>query len=165
MMQKPSLLIWLLVWILTLVISLVSVTLLFTLGLILIEFLLYPLALGVSALLVSLTAVWTSNQLVRDDLQTPVKAVVVRCEGAAVLLALILIIGYAGDWLPSPPIVVSSIAATILAIIATYSARQLRQPPITDPYQTRRIVIWLIVALAAVPIVIWLASLFGWAGA
>jgi hypothetical protein len=81
--EKTPSLIWLLVWLLTQGISLISVTLLFTLGLILIEFLLYPLALCIVALLAGLTAVLASNLLVRDGLQTPVEAIVVRCEATA----------------------------------------------------------------------------------
>ena len=164
-MKKSPILIWLFVWFLTQVVSLISVTLLFTLGLILIEFLLYPLALGVTALLTGLTAVWAANWLVKDGLRTPVEAVVVRCEKTAIGLSLILIAGYAIGSLPAPPIIASSITAIILAIVAVYSARQLRQPPVTAPHQTRRIVVWLLVAFIAIPGVIFLASLFGWAGA
>lgn len=164
-MKRTPFLTWLLIWIFTLIVSLISVTLLFTLGLILIEFLLYPLALGVSALLTGLAAVWLSNRLVKDSLQTPVEAVVVRCEGTAVVLSLILITIAALGLLPAPLILVSSTAAVVLAVVATYSAQQHRQPAATSPHQTRRVIVWLLLAFIAIPVVIYLASLFGWAGA
>ena len=164
-MKKTSFLIWLIVWLFTQVVSLVSVTFLFALGLILIEFLLYPLVLGIGGLLVGLTAVWLSNLLVKDDLETPVNAVVGRCEVTAVALSLILIPAAFVNMLPSPPIFVRTAAATILAVAASYFAYQQRRPPIDDPDCTPRIIIWLFVAIASIPVVIYLASLVGWAGA
>jgi len=164
-MKKTLVYIWLLIFLLTLLVSVVSATLLFTLGLILIEFLLYPLALGITALLVGLTAVWLSNRLVKDNLQTPVEAVVVRCEGTAVLLSLILILGNAMGWLPNPPILVSSGSAVILSLVAVYFAAQLRGVVPAEQISGRRIVAWLLVAFLAVPLVLFVASLFGWAGA
>ncbi len=164
-MKKTPVYVWLLIWLLTQVISLFSITLLFSLGLILIEFLLYPLALAIGALLTALTAVWLSNRLVRDDLETPVNEVVLRCEGTAVILALILIAGYLANLLPAPAIIISSAAATVLAVAAVVFSQQLRQPPMTDMHRTRRIIIWLLVAFVSIPVVIFLASLVGWAGA
>ncbi len=164
-MKKTFILNWLFVWLLTFAVSLVFVTLLFTLGLILIEFLLYPLALGIGALLTGLMAVWAGNRLVNDGLQSPVEAVVLRSVGTAVILALLLIAVQALDLLSIPVIYFSVVTGLVLSIVAAYSASQLRQPPVSDPGQTRRVVTWLVVALAAIPIVIFLASLVGWAGA
>ena len=162
-MRKTPFYVWLLIFLLTLLVSVVSATLLFTLGLILIEFLLYPLALGIAALLTGLTAVWLTNRLSNDGLQTPVEGVVKWCEGTAVLLALLLILANALGWLPYPPIFISSGTAVILALVATFSAAQLRQADSMTP--TRRIVTWLIIAFLTIPLVIFVASLFGWAGA
>lgn len=164
-MKKTPVYIWLLILILTLLGSVVSATLLFTLGLILIEFLLYPLALGITALLAALTAVWLSNKLSHDGLQTPVEPVVRWCEGTAVLLAILLMVGNRMGWLPHPPIFVSSGTAVILTLVSTFSAMQLRQTPSAAQTPTRRIVTWLIIAFLAIPLVIFVASLFGWAGA
>ena len=75
-MKKTPVYFWLLVLFLTLLVSVFANTLLFSLGLILIEFLVYPLALGITALLTGLTAVWLSNKLIHDGLQSPVEAVV-----------------------------------------------------------------------------------------
>jgi len=163
-MKQSSTLSWVLVLVLTLLVSLVLTTLLFTLGLILIEFLLYPLALGISALVTGLTAVWSSNRLVRDGQQALLTAVVQRSEGTAVLLALLLIVAAALDWLALPPIIISSAAALILAGVATYAAHQHRGAE-PEKIPTRRVVTWLLAAFLAIPLVIFLASLFGWAGA
>ena len=164
-MQKLPVHIWLIVFGLTLLVSVVATTFLFTLGLVLIEFLLYPLALGIVALLVGLTAVWLSNRLSHDNLQTPVAAVVRWCEGTAVLLALLLILANTMGWLPFPVIYVSSGSAIILALVATYAATQLRAAALVEQPTTRRIVAWLVIAFLAVPLVLFVASLFGWAGA
>jgi small-conductance mechanosensitive channel len=164
-MKKTPVYIWLLILFLTVLVSVIANTLLFTLGLILIEFLLYPLALGITALLTGLTAVWLSNKLIHDGLQTPVGTVVRWCEGTAVLLSLLLILGNVMGWLPHPPVLVSSGAALILALVATYLASQLRQTVPVDQPATRRIAAWLIIAFLAIPLVIFVASLFGWAGA
>jgi hypothetical protein len=164
-MQKIPVHIWLIVLFVTLLVSVVATTFLFTLGLVLIEFLLYPLALGISALLTGLTAVWLTNRFSRDDFQTPVAAVVRWCEGTAVLLALLLILANALGWLPFPVIYVSSSSAIILALVATYAAAQLRQAAPVEQPATRHIVAWLVIAFLAVPLVLFVASLFGWAGA
>ena len=148
-MQKIPVHIWLIVFGLTLLVSVAATTLLFTLGLVLIEFLLYPLALGIAALLAGLTAVWLSN----------------RCEGTAVLLACLLILANALGWLPFLPIFVSGGTAIILALVATFSAARLRQAAPAAQTPMRRIVTWLIIAFLAIPLVIFVASLFGWAGA
>ncbi|MBK8903976.1 MAG: hypothetical protein IPM53_22530 [Anaerolineaceae bacterium] len=165
MMKNTPAFIRLLILFLTLLVSIVATTLLFTLGLILIEFLLYPLALGISALLTGLTAVWLTNRLSHDNLQTPVAAVVRWCEATAVLLTLLLILGQAADWLPSPPIFVSSGSAIVLALVATYSAGQLRRAAPVEQPSARRIAAWLVIAFLAIPLVLLVASLFGWAGA
>jgi hypothetical protein len=162
-MQRTPFFTWLLVWLPTQIVSLAAATLLFTLGLILIEFLLYPLALGISALLAGLTAVWASNRVVHDGLQATAEAVVLRCEAAAIVLSLILIAASASGRAAAPPILASSAAAVVLAIMATYGAITQRFP--AQANQRRRILLWLLLALIAIPAVIFFAAQFGWAGA
>ncbi len=164
-MQKTAIHIWLIILGLTLLVSVIAATMLFTLGLILIEFLLYPLALGITALLTGLTAVWLSNKLIHEGFQTPVAAVVRWCEGTAVFLALLLILGNALNWLSFPVIYVSGSSAIILALVATYSAAQLRQAVPAEQTPKRRIIAWLVIAFLAIPLVLFVASLIGWAGA
>jgi small-conductance mechanosensitive channel len=164
-MRQISLHIWLFVWLLTQIVSLTAVIFLFTLGLILIEFLLYPLALGIGALLSGLTAVWASNRLVKDGLQTSMEAVVLRCELAAAILSLILIAASAAGFTAVPPILTAGAAAFFLALVAVYSTVKLRHPPLPGTNSPRRAIALLVIALMAIPAVIFLASLFGWAGA
>ncbi|MAT98527.1 MAG: hypothetical protein CL608_15400 [Anaerolineaceae bacterium] len=164
-MQKIPVHIWLIVLGLTLIVSTVTTTLLFTLGLILIEFLLYPLALTIAALLTGLTAVWLTNRLSQDNLQTPTAAVVRWCEATAVSLSLLLILVNALGRLPFPVIYVSSITAIILSLVATYAAAQLRTAAPVEQPTTRRIVAWLVIAFLAVPLIFIVAARFGWAGA
>ncbi len=164
-MQKPPVHIWLLILGLTLIVNIISATLLFTFGLILIEFLLYPLALAITALLSGLTAVWLSNKLINDNFQTPVEAVIKRCIGTAVFLSLLLILANAMGWLVYPVIFVSSSSAAILALVAAYAASQLRETAPVEQPPMRRIAAWLVIAFLAIPLVIFVASLFGWAGA
>ncbi|MFN2135107.1 MAG: hypothetical protein ACK2UK_04080 [Candidatus Promineifilaceae bacterium] len=164
-MQDTPLLKWLLIWLPAQIVSLVATIFLFTLGLILIEFLVYPLALGVSALLTGLTAMWASNRLIKDGRLASAKAVVLRCEAAAAALALVLIVASASGRAPSPPIIASSAAAVLLAILATYAAVTQRFPPQELPDQRRRVLLWLLLALLAIPTVILVADQFGWAGA
>jgi hypothetical protein len=164
-MQQRTFSTWLLVWLPTQIVSLAATIFLFTLGLILIEFLLYPLALGISALLSGLTAAWASNRLVKDGLQTSMEAVVPRCELAAVILSLILIAASATGFTAIPPILTASAAAFVMALVAVYSAMRLRRPPLPGTNSQRRALVWLAIALISIPVVIFIASLFGWAGA
>lgn len=156
---------WLLVWLLTQIICSAAMLFLFTLGLILIEFLVYPLALGIGALLAGLTATFAANGLVRDGRQTLVNPVVARCEMAAVIFSILLIAASGMGLLQVRLIFVIVVAAVAMTAIAVYFAGQYRGLPIPDPRKNRRVAIWLFIALAAVPVVIFLASLLGWAGA
>jgi hypothetical protein len=162
-MQRTSFFTWLLVWLPTQIVSLAAATFLFTLGLILIEFLLYPLALGISALLAGVTAVWASDRVVRDGLQASAEAVVLRCEAAAAVLSLILIAVSASGRAAGPVILASSASAVVLAVVATYGAITQRVP--AQGSQRRRILLWLLLAVIAIPMVIFIAAQFGWAGA
>jgi hypothetical protein len=162
-MQRTPFYTWLLVWLPTQIASLTATTLLFTLGLILIEFLLYPLALGISALLAGLTAVWASNRLVHDGLQASAEAVVLRCEAAAAVLSLILIAVSASGRTAGPVVFASSVSAVVLAVVATYGA--ITQRFAAQGNQRRRILLWLLLALMAIPVVIFVAAQLGWAGA
>lgn len=156
---------WIMVWLPAQLVSLVTCIFLFSLGLILIEFLVYPLALGIAALLVGLTAVWMSNRLIHDNLRTPVNAVVGRCELAAIILSLLLIVTRVASRPIARPIVAISVVSFILAIVATAAAILLRRVPEGDPHLRRRVILWLILAFVSIPLVIYIASLFGLAGA
>ena len=156
---------WSLVGLLTVIVSLVSSTFLFAFGLILLEFLLYPMALGIAALFAALTASWSSNWLINDGQHTPPRPVVIACELLAVALAVLLIILSAAGALNVPPIFVSTPAALLLAATALVSTQSNRSSQPAAVYERRQTVIWIALSILAVPLIIFIASLFGWAGA
>lgn len=165
-MSKPSQpFALLLIGLLTLIVSLVSSAFLFVLGLILIEFLLYPMALCISALFTGLTAAWLNNWLIADGRHTAPRPVVIACEVVAVVLAALLIILSAAGSLNFPTIFLSSSAALLLAATAFVAARRYRTMQPAEPHEGWQAVIWIILALVAVPLIIFIADLFGWAGA
>ena len=164
-MQQTTFSSWLLVWLPTQIASLAATIFLFTLGLILVEFLLYPLALGISALICGLTAVWASNRILKDGLQASMEAVVTRCELAAAILSLILIAASAAGFTAVPPILSAGATAFVIALVSVYSAMRLRRAPLPGTNSPRRAIVWLAIALISIPVVIFIASQFGWAGA
>ncbi len=156
---------WVLIWLPVQIVSLVMTTFLFTFGLILVPFVVYLLALGVTAIFVSLTAVLAGNLLIKDDLRSSMGGVLLHTEIAALILAMILIVMYYAGINLTPAIWSSILPAVILAVIATYAAITLRVPSEQQPHQIRRALLWTVVALVSVPVTIAIASLFGWAGA
>jgi hypothetical protein len=164
-MPKSNTLRWSFVGLLTVIVSLVSSTFLFIFGLILLEFLLYPMALGIVALFAALTASWSSNWLVLDEQHTPPRPVVMACEGLAVVLAVLLIILWSAGTLDVPPIFVSTPTALLLAATAFVVAKSNRSSQPAAAHEKRQTLVWLVVSILAVPLIIFIASLFGWAGA
>jgi hypothetical protein len=156
---------WSLVGLFTLIVSLATITFLFAFGLILIEFLLYPMALAIAALFTALTATWASNWLIKDEQHTPPQPVVLACEGLAAMLAVLLIALWTVGALNMPPIFVSTPAALILAATALVTTKSYRTVQPATAHEKRQSLIWIAVSILAVPLIIYIASLFGWAGA
>ncbi len=156
---------WLLVFLLTLLVGLGTVTFLFVFGLILVEFLLIPVALLITGLLTALVAVYASNKFVRDRLRSPAGEVVRRTEWTAATLALILVLAYTLNLVPGPAIIMSSLAGFVLAVSSVFFASRFRLPPDSLLPEGRKILVWLLVAVMALPVVILIASWFGLAGA
>jgi hypothetical protein len=156
---------WSIVGLLTVIVSLVSTTFLFTFGLILIEFLLYPMALGIAALFTALTASWSSNWLMADEHHTLPQPVVFACVGLAAVLAVLLIILAAAGALNIPAIFVSTPAALLLSATALVMTKSNRTAQPATVHEKRQSLIWIAVSIVAVPLIIFIASLFGWAGA
>lgn len=69
-------LLWLGTFLLALVISTIALILLFSLGLVVVEIVIFPLALGVAALLTAVGASWIGNFLARDHTRTQILKVV-----------------------------------------------------------------------------------------
>lgn len=164
-MLKSSSVSWIIVIVLTLLVSFASHFLLFSLGLILIEFLLYPLALSIAALFTALAATFSSNLFLGREQHTPPRPVVVACEGTAVVLTILLIILSATNSLNVPEIFIIMPSTLLLTITALVAVKRYRssQPAALD--ERKQVVWWIGIAIVAIPLVIFIASLFGWAGA
>ena len=156
---------WAVVWAATQIVSLLVALFMFVLGLILAEVLLYPLALGVTALAAGLVAFWTANLAVKDGLRSPAGGVVGRTEAAAVVILLVLFGLGLLNALPSPPIFSVVGASVLLTLAAFAAAMRTRRAGPAAPGEKRNVLIWLAAAAAAVPGLICLGSLFGLAGA
>jgi hypothetical protein len=156
---------WFLIWVCTELLLVVVITLLFALGLILIEFLLYPLALGIGGLLAALLASWLANRLIDDGRYSAPLAITAVTLLLALIWSMALILIDVGRIINLPPIFYSVSAATVLAISATVTSNRLRRVQEPRPAETRRLLRWLLLSLLAIPLVIYLASLVGWAGA
>ncbi|MDX1417831.1 MAG: hypothetical protein R3293_26755 [Candidatus Promineifilaceae bacterium] len=154
-----------LIGLITLIVSLVSSTFLFAFGLILYEFLVYPLALCVSSVFTAITATGFSNWLIKDGRHTTLRPVILATEAAAVVLALLLILLATWRLLRAPIILFTIPAALLLAVTAVFAAQRYRTDQPAAAHEKREAAIWIILALAAVPLTIFIASLFGWAGA
>lgn len=152
------------VWLATTIVTLIVFIGLFTLGLILDERLLYPLALTVTAIISGAVAGWTTNRLVSDGLNTPANPLVIRSIGVGVILTILVFVIRRAGWFPSPPIILIALLSLVLASATTNFALTQRIPTM-DANSTRHIVAWIIGAIVAVPVVIFIGSLFGLTGA
>jgi hypothetical protein len=121
--------------------------------------------LGVVALLTAVTAVMLSNRLAADGQHSPAKPAVLVNEGVAVILTILLIVVNLTGALDGPVIFIVIPAAVILTITAFMAARRYRSIQSPASGERRQILIWIGLALLAIPLVIFVASLFGWAGA
>lgn len=154
-----------LLWLPVQIVSLVVGTFLFAFGLILLPFIVYLMAMGVSAIFTAVTAVLASNLLLKDNMKAALGDVLLRSELTALVLALILIAIYYSGFNFTPPIWSSIIPAIILALAATYASLSCRVSRDAQPHQIRNALFWLLAAFLSIPLTIFIASLFGWAGA
>lgn len=165
MSKSSQTIILIIIGIATLAVSLVVSTFLFVLGLILADFILYPMALCISALFTAVTAVALNNLLFHDERHTALRPVVIVCEATAVILAAVLIIITAVGAINVPVILPSGAAALILALTAIIAARHYRAAEPAASNEKLQAVTWIALALAAIPLIIFIASIFGLAGA
>jgi len=156
---------WFLVFMIGMLISIVSITMLFSIELILNNYLVIPLALGITGLFSALGTVYSGNRLVGDGLRTPYGAIVRYNELTAVVLVVILILVYSLELFRGPPIIISSSAGLVLGISSVYFASRLRLPPDSVPKERSQVILWLVIAFLSLPLVILIASFFGLAGA
>jgi hypothetical protein len=135
------------------------------LGLIVVEYVIFPLALGVGAILASLAAGWTGNRLAADRSRTLLMRVVWTTELVALVLAVIFLANAALRLVLLGPVFYPGLFCAIaLALTATIATGRFRTRHI--PANDGRLTLWLLVlAVVSVPVVIFLASLAGLAGA
>jgi hypothetical protein len=164
-MLKTNSLAWIIIGLFATIVSFISSFFLFSLGLILIEFLVYPLALSITALFTALTAVFLSNLLLDKGQHTPPRPVVMACEGTAVALAILLIILTVAKLLSVPGIFIVIPATLLLTSTALIAAKRHRSDQPVATNERKQVMLWIAIAIVAVPLVIFIASLFGWAGA
>ena len=164
-MLKSNHITWILVIVLTFLVSFASHFLLFSLGLILIEFLLYPLALGISALVTALTATFLGNFLLSNEQHTPPRPVVMACEGIAAVLAILLIILNAANLTNWPPIFIIIPTTLLLSTTALIAVKRHRSDQPAAANERKQVFLWIVIAIIAIPLVVFVASLLGWASA
>ncbi|MCL4302269.1 MAG: hypothetical protein KJ077_41660 [Anaerolineae bacterium] len=146
--------------------SIIGLILVLPLGLIVAEWLIFPLALVIAALLAALGAGWTGTFLARDQTRTNLVPVISLTEAVAVGVALIFLmmvrLGMASFGPLIFPAVIFSLILTLSASAATW---RFRHPKQASGGEVKLTVILLVLAVVSVPGVIFLASLFGLAGA
>jgi hypothetical protein len=146
--------------------SAIGLVLVLPLGLIVIEWLILPLALVIAGLLAALSAGWAGIFLARDQSQTRLWPVIGLTEAMAVGVALCflsLVRWGVADFGPLiVPAIIFSLVLTLTATLATWRFRRSKQSLSSEIKLT---VTLLALAVVSVPAVIFLASLFGLAGA
>lgn len=146
--------------------SLIGLFLVLPLGLIVIEWLIFPLALVIAALLAALSAGWAGTYLASNQMQTRLVPVIGVTEiagiGVALLFLLLVRLGLASFGPLIVPIALFSLVLTLTATIATWRFRGPQQNSGRDAKLT---VTLLVLAVVSVPVVVFLASLLGLAGA
>jgi hypothetical protein len=158
------------VWLATFLAGLLSGTLglllVLPLGLVVIEWVVFPLALAVGALLAALAAGWVGTWLARDGTRTRLAAVVVASEAAGLALALVVLGSPAfRQAILGPVIGIAIVSALLLAIVASTATMVYRRPR----GEARRDLVLtlglLALAVVGVPAVVALAGLAGLTGA
>lgn len=146
--------------------SIIGLVLVLPLGLIVAEWLIFPLALAITALLAALSAGWAGTFLADDQTQTHLLPVIGVTEAVAVGVTLIFLImvrlGMASFGPLIVPAVIFSLILTLSASVATWCFRRPKQ---SIGSEVKLTVTLLVLAVVSVPSVIFLASLFGLAGA
>lgn len=134
-------------------------------GLIASEFVIFPLALAVSAILGSICAAWAGNFLAGDGTRTRLLQVVGVTEGIAAIIALAILGGVSLRLVLLGPLInvalVCTAALALAACVATWGFRSAER----DPREGRLTLGLLALAAVSVPATIFIAWLAGLTGA
>lgn len=134
-------------------------------GLIASEFVIFPLALGVAAILASIGAGWIGNRFAADSTRTQLLAVVGVTESVAALIAVVvLVIEGLRAALLGPLLYLAIFCILALALAATIATWRLRSRETTSKDRVLTLGL-LILAVVSVPVAIFLAWLAGLTGA
>lgn len=146
--------------------SLAGLFVIVPLSLIISELVIYPLALGVAALLASLSAIWAQRRTATDGLLARIWPVVGLTEASAAMIAALLF-GTMALHLRSngPAIWPMSGSAVVLAGSAVAAVWSCRAPRDGETDDARITIGLLVLAALAVPVIAFAASLAGLAGA
>jgi len=161
---------WFVTFLVALACAVVGIFLMLPLGLVVQDAVVLPLATVVGALLAALGAGWAGTRLARDGTRTRLLPLVGATEGAAVLLALILVGLQAVEeaqparFLP-PPGVIGLVVGLLLALCASLAAWRLRTPAGAASGDVQLTLLLLGLVIVGVPGVIAIAAFFGLVGA
>ena len=140
--------------------------LLLPLGLVVHELVIFPLALAIAALLAAIAANWAGSGLARDETRTRLLPVVGATEGVALVALLVVIANFALRLAIFNRIMIIAVFCGLMlalgATVATWRFRRSKESPSSDGLLTLAL---LGLAVVAVPVVIFVASLFGLTGA
>lgn len=146
--------------------SLIGLFLVLPLGLIVVEWLIFPLALVIAALLAALGAGWAGTYLARDQTQTLLLPVIsTTVEMAAGLALFFLLSVWAGLTSFGPLVMPVLFLSLVLALSATFATWRFRGPQQNRRTAVRLTATLLVLAVVGVPGVVFLASLLGLADA
>jgi len=136
------------------------------LGLVVIEWVVFPLALAVGALLAGLAAGWVGTWLAGDGTRTRLVVVVAASEVAGLALALVVLgVPAFRQVILGPVIGIAIVSALVLAIVASTATMVLRRPRAESGRDLAVTLALLALALVGVPAVVILAGLAGLTGA
>ena len=145
--------------------GLIGLMLLLPLGLILPEFLVFPLAHGVAGAIAALCAGWTATLMSRDGTPTRLAPVMVAVVCTSVLLAIVLVGAGSVRSLLGPLIIPAVISAILTAVVAAGVASHYRSRTATASAERRLTLAAVGVIIVLVPAVVFAASVLGLAGA
>jgi hypothetical protein len=145
--------------------SAAGIFLILPLGLIASEYVIFPLALGVAAILASLCAAWAGNFLAGDGTGSRLLRVVGATEGVAAIIAVLMLAGASLRLVLLGPLIYVAVACTLALAIAACVATWRFRGPGRAGGDARLTVGLLALAVVSVPAVIFIAWLAGLTGA
>lgn len=139
-----------------------------TLGLIVTEIVVLPLTFGIGAVFAALSALWTSNLLVRGRTRGRLVSVVGICLSTAIIVSILTLIApllggsFIATWGRLGMLIVGTVFVALSSSVATWRFRQTGRDLRRDALMT---LVLLVLAIAAVIAVVFLTCGLGYCGA